>query len=375
MIALLVIIILSIPNMNLDPSSTSNMAKLNPRNGQYELGSYTTFAPIDIQNNTAFSYYGFPGNGTIGNPYIIENLNVTSDLTPITIENTDAHFIIQNCWLLKLGTSGSAVKFANMMSGTIENCVVYASTDSYVIDIQQCNSSELSGNEVNGDFGGIGIFMSYDLQLVNNSIESAMYGISVSDSWDCYIFDHLIRQCDRGISVFFSQNIQIEANRLFENSWGAYIADSWECQVVGNRVVGNQVAGIELFGSANCFVYGNNVTANSGGGSGSPEAGIYLFNTNYSSIEANYVIDGLAYGILIGLHSTGNTIFINNITWNSWGNGFDNGSSNTWDDGFSIGNMWSDYNGTGLYSIEGLAGSIDRFPMKYDWTPPEISFV
>lgn len=352
--ALLVIAILSLQSMNFDSPHASYVASVSARNRQFESASYTPFEPINIQNNSAFSSYGFPGNGTIGNPYIIEGFNITSDVTPIIVNNTDVHFRIQNCWLLRMGISGSAVKFVNMMSGIIDSCVAYAaSNDSSTIEIRNCNSSEVSGNEINGDFGGINILMSYDVLLVNNTVEFTVYGISVSSSHHVYA----------------------EANRLFDNSWGAYIQDSHDCYVTNNKVVGNQIVGIELFGSAFCFISGNNVTGSSGGGSGGVEAGIHLFNTSDSTIDTNYVIDGSGYGVHLGLYSTGNQIFLNNITWNSWGNGFDNGSSNTWDDGISIGNRWSDYNGTGVYPIEGLAGSVDRFPMKYDWIPPEISFV
>jgi parallel beta-helix repeat protein len=354
MTALLLIAVLSISTLNFASKPPSYVAQARSRIGQFDSASYTPLGPINIQNNSAFSSYGFLGNGSIGNPYIIEGFNITSDITPIIVNNTDVHFRIQNCWLLRMGTSGSAVQFVNMMSGTIDRCVAYAvSNDSSTIEIQDCNSSELSGNEISGDFGGIDVSMSYDVLLVNNTIEFAMYGISVS----------------------FSHHVTLEANRLFDNSWGVYIQDSHDCNIVNNKAVGNNNVGIELFGSVSCSVYGNNVTANSGAGSGGVESGIYLFNTNDSTIEANHVIDGNGYGVNIGLHSTGNQIFLNNITWNSWGNGFDNGSSNTWDDGVEIGNRWSDYNGTGAYPIEGMAGSVDRFPMKYDWTPPQISFV
>jgi parallel beta-helix repeat protein len=361
--------------MILDSNSTGKRPETIPRQRHHELNDYTPFSPIDIENNSAFTYYGFAGNGTPSSPYIISNLNITSSTTPIAIRNTDANFIIENCWLMSLDISGSTVILYNITNGVIANCIAYASPGNYVLSMQQCNSSEVSGNEINTDFEGLYLYDCRDVLLLNNTIESAMYGISVHESWDCYIFENFIRQCDRGIRVFYSYNVSIETNRLFENSWGAYIQDSYDCRVVGNIVVGNLIIGIELFGSATCFVYGNNVTANSFGGGGGTEAGIYLFNTNYSSIEANYVIDGSAYGIHIGLHSTGNSIFLNNITWNSWGEGYDNGYSNTWDDGISIGNRWGDYNGTGMYYVEGMAGSVDRFPEKYDWTPPAITLV
>jgi hypothetical protein len=62
-----------------------------------------------------------------------------------------------------------------------------------------------------------------------------------------------------------------------------------------------------------------------------------------------------------------NTLFGNKIGWNGGPmsgdyNAMDYGSNNTWDDGVSAGNAWHDYSGTGMYSIYGSAGSVDRYP-------------
>ena len=55
-------------------------------------------------------------------------------------------------------------------------------------------------------------------------------------------------------------------------------------------------------------------------------------------------------------------IYNNSFWYNNQANAIDNGNSNFWDDGVSLGNQWDDYNGTGLYSIAGSAGSVDHFP-------------
>jgi len=41
----------------------------------------------------------------------------------------------------------------------------------------------------------------------------------------------------------------------------------------------------------------------------------------------------------------------------------DDGVNNVWDDGVSLGNYWSDYDGSGPYEVWGDAGAVDRWPM------------
>ena len=41
---------------------------------------------------------------------------------------------------------------------------------------------------------------------------------------------------------------------------------------------------------------------------------------------------------------------------------FGDGGENVWDDGVSCGNYWGDYALTGVYTIPGSAGNVDRFP-------------
>ena len=58
--------------------------------------------PIVILNDTAFTLYGFEGEGTSESPYIIENLHIESFgflTSSIHVESTTAHFIIRNCYL------------------------------------------------------------------------------------------------------------------------------------------------------------------------------------------------------------------------------------------------------------------------------------
>ncbi|MFX1440173.1 MAG: hypothetical protein ACFFFD_07980, partial [Promethearchaeota archaeon] len=59
---------------------------------------YEDWEPILIQNADDFVRYGFPGDGTESNPYIIERLNIsTSEETCIWISDVNVSFVIRNC--------------------------------------------------------------------------------------------------------------------------------------------------------------------------------------------------------------------------------------------------------------------------------------
>ena len=92
--------------------------------------------------------------------------------------------------------------------------------------------------------------------------------------------------------------------------------------------------------------------------------GIYLDASFHTNVTSNIVTDNEACGIR--LQSCQNVkVFGNSIGWNKWVNGYDSSDHNMWDDGIDIGNAWSDYNGTGYYSIEGFGEVFDHFPTKY----------
>ena len=56
-----------------------------------------------------------------------------------------------------------------------------------------------------------------------------------------------------------------------------------------------------------------------------------------------------------------NRVYYNTIIDNVL-NAEDDGLNNTWDDGISEGNYWSDWDGDGEYEISGYANAVDRYP-------------
>ena len=132
------------------------------------------------------------GSGTWGDPYIIDNLNLTdSDGLGgcLEIRDSKAYFIIQNCEF-KNSTGEEGVYLFNVANGTIG---------------------------------------------VNNEFSNNRYGISLSESENCTIQGNTIKNCDRGIYYKpDSHNQSIINNNINECNFGIYVDDIYNITATGN---------------------------------------------------------------------------------------------------------------------------------------------
>ena len=102
-----------------------------PQSFTLDSSTYSSHSPISIDGNTDFltqaSNNNWGGNGSIDNPIIIENYNITSSATEhmIMILNTDLHFIIQNNLLNGVNglgkVFGDGIWLNNVQNGQILN--------------------------------------------------------------------------------------------------------------------------------------------------------------------------------------------------------------------------------------------------------------
>jgi len=139
---------------------------------------------------------------------------------------------------------------------------------------------------------------------------------------------------------------------------------SWQCTISNCHVDTAPGDGVYLTGCSQMTVEGCELTNNAA-------SGISLMDTGETTITGNRVQDNGMEEIFISGDSSGNYIYNNEIHTGLEGVR-DNGYSNTWDNGVSIGNWWSDYSGTGTYTISGTAGSQDRYPRGPTSTEPPI---
>ena len=88
-----------------------------------EGGDLTDHVPILIDEEADFTTQGWPGAGTVGDPYVISGLNITYDhpFDLIRIFNVDSYFVIRDCYLgIPTGTPDWAIHLENVTDALIE---------------------------------------------------------------------------------------------------------------------------------------------------------------------------------------------------------------------------------------------------------------
>ncbi len=155
------------------------------------------------------------------------------------------------------------------------------------------------------------------------------------------------------ISVGLSSDIQL--GQLELHGTCIIMEYSWMCSVSECNTYYAPGDGVFFNGCSQMTVEGCEISF-------STAAGISLADTGYSSFLDNIIYENSMEPIFITGTSSENQIYNNEIHLVSYWEAKDDGVTNYWDNGVSIGNMWSDYDGTGYYYVPGSAGSIDHYP-------------
>jgi parallel beta-helix repeat protein len=322
--------------------------------------AYTTRGPIFIRKNSDFSSYGFPGTGEENTPYRIEGWSITGSVSElIMIENTDAHFIIQNNYLDSITSSLDAIYIRNAKNGLVFNNLILQNRHGIFIDTG-CQSMNVTKNRVwDSSQSGIRVNGSMDISIYHNEVYDNTYnGIWSNSSEYLDIWNNTVYNDELGIWLRNSNNSQILANTLYGNDNALWLSnDSHSNTVQYNR----------LFDPAA-------VVPNS--------CGIHLSHDAYDNIFLNNTITNSTEHAFYVETTSGN----NTMKWNTFiGNNF-GGSSQAFD-AVSINvlyNYWSDwttpdddFNGIvdTPYLLEGPAMNDDPFPLTYPANPPEFHYL
>jgi len=257
--------------------------------------------PIAINSDADFDKYDFSGTGTIDDPYIIENYNITTDQNDaIVIGFTTKYVIIRNCY-------------------TVSSFIG--------IHVLHCANNTI--------------------RIIENTCEKSSYA---------------------GIFAEHMNQVYIENNICNENEqFGIVIFDSYESEILSNTVTNCKNEAIRADKTGNTRVI-NNTAMNS-------EFGIRGWNTNNSVFFSNNLVNNNVNGMEIREECHNNivhhNIFYNNCKYVDSGESFsqavDEGINNSWYDSISNeGNYWSNWDGSGEYRIDGLSGSVDKYPLTLD---------
>jgi len=141
---------------------------------------YQSSTPILITNDTDFRLYCVSGIGSAFDPYIIENLSITSNSPCITIENTAAYFSISNC-RLQTNKNQDAIVFRNLKNGRVENTSIYRSK--YGIYLKKAINTTIIDCITFYNTRGLVLEQTNRCQILNSTIYGNwQYGIEISTS-------------------------------------------------------------------------------------------------------------------------------------------------------------------------------------------------
>jgi parallel beta-helix repeat protein len=288
---------------------------LEDNSNEINLSEYSEHDPIIITSNEDLASQGWPGAGTLEDPYILSGINIT--------ETTDSILISNN-----LLSGGSGVHMENAENIQISSCFIYGILDTW-------------SSSYYGYYYGTGIVASDcdKCTVSKNIIWNVRNGIHLSkgSNWD--IYNNTIMNCT--IQSIFSLEME-------------------DISISNNNLSGSHSTDIDL---RDYYHYG----------------GIKIKNGDEVRINNNTVVGHAGCGIRLDywnpLSPMTCTIYWNRIGWNG-ANAYDDreDTGKFWDSS-ERGNWWSDYDGSGSYRIDGDHAA-DRYPiLLQDTSPPTIDIL
>jgi len=225
-----------------------------------ELGGYGGLgeeggATIYINGNAGFTAANgvVAGDGTVGDPYIIENWDISAENAHgIWINNTTAYFVIRNSVVENGWWTYYGIYLDNVMNGRIENCI--SQNNSLGINLEHSSNNTISNNTSSSNrWSGIPLSDSdnnildnntlssngeYDIYLkgssnntlTNNTCENSYYGINISHSDNLIISNNTSENAGwYGIVIIYSSNNTLTNNTYSSNRynfgvWGSDIS-------------------------------------------------------------------------------------------------------------------------------------------------------
>jgi parallel beta-helix repeat protein len=327
----------------------------------------TTDDSIIVTNDSELAAVATSGTGTITDPYIISGLNIVGAPTDgIYISGITKFLRIENC--LVYNSTNFGIHIDNVDNVTISNntCIdndghgVYSSSSHYTNVINNILSSN----------GMDGVFLDADSSysnIINNTCNDNRYdGIYLVDSGYTLMANNTcLNNGFEGIDIDSSGSSTLIKNICNDSREGIAITSSGGSIINDNTCNNNNYRGIYLVQSGSSIMVSNNTCT------GNHDDGIGLTRSDGNSFIWNMLQDNQGYGIDVNYESDSNIIhhntFINNSGEGSQAS--DIGVNNQWYDEISLeGNFWSDYSGTGDYSISGSASNSDPYPLQMDET-------
>ncbi len=277
----------------------------------------TTSYSINIYSDADFITLGLPGNGSIDNPYRIEDYLIQDSVGHgIFISSVTKYFIVQNCVIRNSLYTGILIQKAKSGIGNVSNNICENNGNAGIL-ILESEGLTAENNYCNGNQYGIEVRFSTDSLIFNNTCESNLFsGMYNRQEIQGSVFanNSIINNAYFGMDFLFANgsfvyNNTFENNgvRIYEESLELYLLYEFLGNIVNNQKLGyfKNVESLHLTDTE----YGQ----------------IFLFNCSNVFIENQYFVRTL-FGIYT--YESSNCTFYNNIFDTNLGNGIDVFNSN-----------------------------------------------
>ncbi len=334
--------------------------------------AYTEHEPILITGNTLFaskaSSEGWPGDGTPGNPYVIEGYEIDAGGLAwcIHIESTDVHFIVRDCYLHDASykyDDGAAIRFYDVSYGTVENCSVERSGR---FGFLAWDSSHISFKNCTSHIAPIGIYLPHCHHI---TVAGSSFDNSGASGQLGYKY---------GISIYNSDNVVAEDNKVWDYADNGLVTSASSNLFLCHNTLNGSSTGINLAHAVHFTIVANNTVLNS-------SVGVHVNLSNYNWFADNRIENSTGYGMWLTGTSTGNRVWNNSFLFNnpSGTQARDDVGTNFWN-GTESGNFWSDWTTPDVspadgivdnpYVLDGDVGAMDYYPLAPSLTPiPEFN--
>ncbi|MHA1305606.1 MAG: NosD domain-containing protein [Candidatus Heimdallarchaeaceae archaeon] len=329
-----------------------------------EVSVLTNHDPIYISSDSDFTV--FPGSGTKDDPYIIEGYNIASNnrgTCGISIYGTTKYFIIRNC---NIEANGICIHINKVSSGTAIIINNIFTTESVAISLYSSSNCTIANNTCIDNINSINIRYSVNCTVVNNtcihsSSHTGLVGISLYYSSSSIVANNICKKhLYHEINLEHSFNCIIENNICQEGGNGICLLNSSNSLILNNTCANNIYDGISLSNSSYGFILNNICSQNN-------IKGIDLFRSSNSTVINNLLLKNNEHGI--GICSDNNTVYHNSFIRNRENQhlpqALDCGKNNKWYSTETLeGNYWSNYDGSGNYTLDGGLGYVDPYPLS-----------
>lgn len=345
----------------------------------FPLALYPWQKDLRIDNNTDFAdtaaFFGWAGDGSSSNPYIIEDLTIDAGGLGygIYIGNTTSHFMIRNCSIENsTGNSdqyfrNSGIYLFNATNGTIENNDIKA-CDQNGINIEYSRDILVTDNTVRynnmsgiytgyysnitisdntctfNNWSGVWLWSTSDSFILNNTLLNNSDGITLEWSNNNSIEDNFVINGSNGLTMQNSDLNNVSFNTFNDNKWEGIYMDLSDYNTFSDNTVENNYDGIYMSYSDDNTIFSNVFSNNTQGGlsgmgmfleysdynqifdnnaSGNKEDGIYVFYSDNNTISNNTCWNNPEDGISV-YKSNNNTLYNNTLIANLFGLFFEN---------------------------------------------------